>query len=219
MTGLPDRAVLEIQLTDANDQQRTCVFEFREDLERSTSTTHQYLLGNRGQYLREAVDLGSDVLGVDLPEANNRRGYHVDGGAGVVQITLTATGGDRDVRWGDGSSDPNDPNDVTKYDAAGCGPQAQMDVLDWVSSQAKTDSANAARLYTGQFSDGTYAGTPGAFGKPRAIAIRELATSNAPDDPNAFTITFEGIWTALFPTAALDEVQGAIDELAENIPE
>lgn len=219
MTGLSEKAYLEVDIVDDSDTKRTCVFELQEDLEPSTSTMKQYLLGNRGQYVREAFEISTDVLGVDVPNAGNRRGYHVDGGAGSVQISLQATGGDRDAQWGDGSSDPNNPDDVTKYDATGCDPQAQKDVLDWVAAQAKTDSASPARLYHGQFTDGSYADTAGAYNKPRAIAIAELNTTNPPDDASAFTVTLEAIWTAPFPAASVDEAQEAVQELVEGVPE
>ncbi len=150
MTGLSEKAFLEIDVVDDSDTERTCVFELQEDLEPSTSTVRLYLLGNRGQYVKEAFEIGADVLGVeDIPESDNRRGYHVDGGAGSVQLTLDAKGGGRDAQWGDGSTDPADPDDVSKFDATGCDPQAQKDILDWVVSQAKTDSAAPARLYHG----------------------------------------------------------------------
>jgi hypothetical protein len=220
MTGLSNQGYLEVDITDSSGTERTCVFGLREDLETSTGTIHLFLLGNRGQYIREAYQIGTDVLGIEgVPEPDNRRGYHVDGGAGAVTITLSATAGDRDAQWGDGSSAANDPDDVTKYDATGCGPQAQQDIIDYVVGEAKTDSANAARLYVGQWSDGTHADTAGAFGKPRAVAIAELMTTNPPDDPSAFSVTIEAIWTALFPESVLDEAQDALDELIEAIPE
>jgi hypothetical protein len=216
---LRERAVLEIDIVDDSGAERTCVFELREDLEVTTSTTKTYLIGNRGQYLREAVDLGSDVLGIDLPEADNRRGYHVDGGAGVETITIEATGGDRGLQWGDGSTDPNDPADVSQYDATGCDPGAQRDILDWIVSQAKTDSASPARLFHGEWSDGTHAGDAGAFGKPRAVAIREATLPNPPDESSAFNATIEMIWTDVFPSASVDDAQQAIDELLNEVPE
>ena len=216
MTGLSEKAYLEIDLVDDSGTERTCVFELQEDLEPSTTTTHLYLLGNRGQYVKEAFEIGTDFLDVDgVGDADNRRGYHVDGGAGSVQLTLEAKGGDRDAQWGDGSSDANNPDDVTKYDATGCDPQAQKDILDWVSAQAKTDSASPARLYHGQFTDGTYAATAGAYGKPRAIAIAELNTTNPPDDTSAFTVTLEAIGTSVFPAASVAEAQDAVQELVE----
>ena len=219
MTGLSEKAVLEIDLVDDSGTERTCVFEIYEDLEITPSTTKQYLLGNRGQYVREAFEISSGALGVDLPSAGNRRGYHVDGGAGIVTLTVSAKGGDRDVRWGDGSSNASDPSSITKYDAEGCDPGDQRDVLDWVVSQSKTDSASPARLYYGQWSDGTHASAAGAYDNPRIIAISELSAPNPPDDTSAFDITLEGIWTAAFPAASVDEAQAAIEELVEGTQE
>jgi len=215
MTGPREKAFLEIDIVDDTDTKRTCVFEFREDLQITPSPTKNYLIGNRGQYVREAIDIGSDVLGADVPEADNRRGYYIDGGAGLAQLTVEATGGDRDLQWGDGSSDPNDPDDVSMYDATGCGPRAQLDILEWVITQGKTDSASPARLYYGQWTNGTHASTAGAFDKPRAVAIQELATTDPTDEPSAFTVTIETAWAAVLPEAAVDEAQNAIEELLE----
>ncbi len=219
MTGLSQKAYLEVDIVDDEDTERTCVFEFREDLEVAPNMTKAFLIGHRGEYVREAASVGADVLGVDIPEAENRRGYYVDAGAGVETLTITATGGDRDMQWGDGSSDPADPEDVTKYDATGCDPRAQVDIIDWVISQAKTDSASPARLYHGQWADGTYADTAGAYNRPRAIAVQELSFEDPTDDPSGFTATIEAVWLAVFPEAAVDEAQRAIDELLEASPE
>lgn len=220
MTEEPDPAVLEIDIVDDDGTERTCVFEFREDLETTTSTTKAYLLGNRGQYVKEAWEIGTDVLDVEgVPESDNRRGYHVDGGAGVVQITVTAKAGDWDEQWGDGSSDSADREDTTKYDATGSTIDAQRDVIDWVASQAKTDSASPARLYYSEWTDGTHFATAGAYDKPRAITIAELTTTRSPDDPSAFEVTLEAIWTDVFPAASVEEAQEALQELVEGVPE
>jgi len=216
MTGLSGVAYLEIDIVDSNGDERTCVFELREDLEIAPTTTKQYLLGNRGQYVREAFEIGTDFLDIEgISTAGNRRGYHVDGGAGAVMLSVNAKAGDRDVRWGDGSSDPDDATSITKFDAQGCGPSAQRDVLDWAVSQSKSDSAAPARLYYGQWSDGTHADTAGAYGKPRIIAITELLTPNPSDDPSAFEVDLEGVWTSAFPASSVGEAQEAINELLE----
>lgn len=217
MTGLSDRAVLEIDIVDSEGTKRTCIFELQEDLEIAPATTASYLIGNRGAVLREAVSIGSDLLGVEgIPQADRRRGYYVDGGGGVANITISATGGDRNKQWGDGSSDPDDADSITKYDATGCDPQTQVDILDYVISQSKGDSASSgARIYYGQWTDGTHAATAGVYGKPRVLAIQEVSFQNPSDDPSAFSVTIEANWAAVFPAASVDEAQDAVEELLE----
>jgi len=218
--SLRTRAVLEIDLEDDSGATRTGVFELKEDLETTTEITRKYLLSNRGQYLREAYDIGSDFQDA-LPggDLTNRRGYHVDGGAGAFVVNLSATGGDRDLSWGDGSTDPDDQSDVSRYDATGADPLAQQQILEWYVSQAKTGSLGQARLYWGEWSDGTHASSTGAFGKPLVVALNELTTSDPPDDASAFSVDITAAWTALFPDAAVAEAQKLIDEIAAKVPE
>ncbi|MFT8175926.1 hypothetical protein, partial [Salmonella enterica] len=78
--------------------------------------------------------------------------------------SITAKGAQDDT-WGDGSTDPNDPADVSKYDATGSDPQAMKEVLEWYITQPRHGSTGNARLYVGEWSDGTYASTAGAFGE------------------------------------------------------
>lgn len=221
MTGLRNKAVLEIDLEDSSGTVHTGVFELREDLNDTGGVARQFLLSNRGQYIREAFDIGTDLLPEEITDADleNRRGYTVDGGAGEYTQRLTAKAGDRDAQWGDGSTDPNNPDDISKYDATGSDPTAQKQIFNWYASQAKTDSMGQARLHLGEWTDGTHSSTAGVFGKPLAVAITETEVTKDPEDPSALDVTIEGVWTAVFPDAVVQEAQDVVDNIAELIPE
>lgn len=221
MVGLRNRAVLEIDLQDDSGATHTCVFELQEDLQEDGEVAKRFVMGNRGQYITEIWDISADAVGAEdlTTGGRNMRGYHVDGGAGDFVQRLTARAGDKDMRWGDGSSDPDDPADITKYDATGCDRTAQKQVFEWVISQAKTDSISPARLHIGEHTNGDYSAEAGVYGQPLAVAIREASATKDPDDPSAFEVTIECVWTALAPEAALDEAQQIIDDIAGVIPE
>ena len=219
MTGLRGRAILEIDLEDETGTTRTCVFELREGLEPSSNITRRFLLSNKGQYIREAYDIGSEYIPGDLDTANteDRRGYHVDGGAGQFGQTITAAAGDKDASWGDGSTDPNDPADISRYDATGCDLTAQKQILEWVTSQAATGSKGQARLHLGEWTDGSYS-DPGVFDRPFVVAIPEVTVSRDPTE-SKLKVTLEMAWTAVFPEAVVEEAQDAVDEIINAIPE
>jgi len=221
MPGLRNKAVLEIDVQDQNGSTRTGVFVLQEDLQQSGSVSKRFLLSNRGQYIREAVDIGTEILSDELNDTDfeDRRGYHVDGGAGTYAQSLAAKAGDRDVQWGDGSTDPDDPSDVTKYDATGADPIAQKQILEWYISQSGTDSRGQCRLYIGEWADGTHAQLAGAFGKPLVLAIIESNVGLDPDDPSALDVTIEGEWTAVLPDAAVAEAESLVENISEIIPD
>lgn len=218
MPGLRNRAILEIDLRDSNDDLHTGVFELREDLSDTGEVTKQFLLSNRGQYIREAYDIGTDILPDDVAEADleDRKGYHVDGGTGMYTESLDFTAGSQDAQWGDGSTDPDDPSDLNKYDATGADPTALKQVLEWYVSQARTGSGGPARLHIGEWTDGTYSDSAGVFDRPMPVAIKETNITKDPDDPSAIEGTIELAWTAVFPDV---DVQGTIDEAAELVPD
>ena len=221
MPGLREKAVLEIDLEDSDGNTHTGVFELQEDLNDSGAVNKTFLLSNRGQYIREAFDIGTDLIPDDIANADleNRRGYHVDGGSGEYTERLTAKAGDQDAQWGDGSTDPNDPADISKFDATGCDPIVQKQIFEWYSLQAKTDSMGQARLHIGEWTDDSYTAESGVFGKPLTVAIRETEVTLDPDDPSALDVTLEGVWTAVFPEAVVEEALDIIDEIAELMPE
>jgi len=219
---LYDRTVLEVSAFD-----RTGVFEFREH-EPTREITHDYLVGGRGQVLSELYAQATDVDPTDiLPDANppRRAGYFVDAGGGRNQFTISATVGvgDEDLQWGDGSSADGEAN---QYDAAGdVNPATKRDVLLRWLAEARSDSGRQLQLYTGEWSDGTYAETAGVFGKPKPVALLSVRAEKPKDDPAVVPYTFEFEEVAPVPdideltedfTAAAEEAVGTLGDIVPD---
>ncbi|CAL92486.1 hypothetical protein BJ1_gp64 [Halorubrum virus BJ1] len=208
---LYDRAVLEVSAFD-----RTGVFAFREH-EPTRELTHDYLVGGRGQVLSELYAQATDLDPTDiLPDADppRRAGYFVDAGGGRNQFTISATVGvgDDDLQWGDGSSAEGE---VNLYDATGeAPPDAKRDVLFRWLAEARSDSGGQVQLYTGEWSDGTYADAAGAFGQPKPVAIISARAEKSKDDSSVVTYTFELEEVAPVPDA--DELTEDFTEAAED---
>ena len=219
--GLTDRAILEIDLDDASGITHTGAFSLQEDFQDTGTVAKQYLLSNRGQYLREAYDIAGDAISDEqTADLEHRRGYHVDGGAGQYTQQLEVTVSPDEDPWGDGSTDPADPTDISRFDASGeCDLTAKKQIFEWYVSQSKTGSLGQARLYVGQWSDGTYATNAGVFGRPLAVAIHETSVTRDPDEPAALNVVIEGQWTAVFPEAVVDDAATAAKDAADAILE
>jgi hypothetical protein len=219
MSGLRNKIVLEIDIQDADGTTRTGVFPLREDLNTTGEVARRYLMSQRGQYLRKIYDIGTDLLPDEVTDASleNRKGYHVDGGAGRYGLTFTGQANTREDPWGDGSADTETFN---KYDASGDAPLVvKKQVLEWYLAQAKSDSRGETRLHYGEWSDGTYSDTAGVFEEPIPVAIPESTISNDPDDPSTIEVTLQCEWTALFPDSVVMDTSNAISELASKIPD
>ncbi|WP_135830633.1 hypothetical protein [Halorussus halobius] len=219
MTGLRGEAYLEVDVPDG-DTTRTCVFHLQEELADTGAITHQYLLSNRGQLLRSAYDIGTDLLPDDVADADleNRKGYHVDGGAGTYTEDLSFQVGPGDSPWGDGSSEAGAFN---KFDASGdVDLIVKKQVWDWATSQAQTGSGNPARLHVGEWTDGSHETDEGVFEGPMPVAIKEATLTKDPDDPSALNGSIELTWTALFPDVdVVGATEDAMDEVADLIPD
>ncbi|QLH80991.1 hypothetical protein [Halosimplex pelagicum] len=218
MPGLRDKAILEIDLRDESGNVRTGKFFLQEDLNDSSELSKLFLLSNRGQYISEAFDVASDQIPDDIleGETENRRGYHVDGGAGTFGYNLTANVGPEEDPWGDGSAAAGA---VNRYDASGdVALVAKKQVLEWYVGQAKTDSGNPARLHVGEWTDGSHGTDVGAYEHPLTVAITELNIDNDPDKPSAFNATITVEWTTPW-AGAVDWAQDVVDDIAEIIPE
>lgn len=194
--SLRDKAILEIEWDG-----RTGVFVMREDLEDTEEAERNFLMAERGQYIQE---IWSEIVDVSdaLPDpADRRTGFHVDGGAGRHgwNLSWTTSFGEPDEQWGDGSSDPNDDSDFSKYDATGCHPVVKKQVFANFIAQSRTDSWGQATLHIGEWTDGTYSDESGIFG-PAAVVIEEGRLEKSGQEPISFDGTLQARRTELFPS-------------------
>ncbi|AFZ74569.1 hypothetical protein [Natronobacterium gregoryi] len=215
--GLSDKAVLEIDLDDT-----TGVFELTKEISDNAEINRSYLIGDRGQYIREAYDIGSNLIDdgiIESTDFDRREGYHADGGAGDQVHSLSFETGYGNNQWGDGSSNPDDPDDITLYDATGCPPLAQKQILEHYLSQARIDSSGQARLYWGQWTDGTHAAEAGVFDQPMYVTIPEASPSwEGGDSTSSMEGSLQVKRVALFPDVdVVGAAENALEELGELI--
>jgi hypothetical protein len=204
-----DRVILE--LDPPFDAAGTGVFVMQGSLDDTTEIERQYIAAARGQYVKEIYREASEYFdSVEAPdEDSRRRGFTIDGGAGRVVHTVSFTRGvNEDSQWGDGSTDPADPSDYSKYDATGVGVWPQRDIFEFWLTNVRADSGGQARLYISEWSDGTYADTPGVFGEPMTVSINSVTIEKPEDDPAEFAGTIE---------FALTEPVGDLGDLAEGV--
>jgi hypothetical protein len=221
--ALTDRTVLEIDGNYGPYAGETGVFVIREDLEDVEETSFQHIAGNRGQYIAEIYDQVTDLSElVDGADQRDRRaGYHLDGGAGEDSWTITGKTGvdDPDEQWGTGETDPTDPADITQLDATGCSPVSKRDIIGRWAAQQRIDSSTPARLYRGEWSDGTHADSPGVFGRPIPVVIKENRLTKSPDDPSVAEVSFTLIRTSDIPDIVEDAADDIVDALGDIVPD
>jgi len=216
---LRSTAVLEIDGFD----DRTGVFHLKDDFSDREEINREYVVSEAGQYLRYGADIVSDFTPDDIADTDfdAREGYHIDGGAGSQTWTLSFQHSvdDPSLQWGDGSSNPDDPEDYSKYDATGCHPLVAKQIFgNWLRLNS-TDSRASARLHWGEYSDGTHGGD-GLF-DPVPVTIDNATLAKDESDPSVFEGTLELTRTAEIPGLedALDDIQDAIDDLVSDIGE
>lgn len=149
-----DRAILIVER-----ENRTGVFELRNDLEPRGESRRSFLLGGRGGIVNEALSKLAQTTDNGDGEANSRQSFFVDGGGGNKERTFTAelVGGvdGETLQMGDGSSDETDSDSTTQWDATNSHHIAQWQVLDYWLSETTIGSESPAKLHYGQHSDGT----------------------------------------------------------------
>lgn len=211
MPDLRTTAVLEIEAFGTIGE-----FHLRDDLSDREEVDRQYVVSEAGQNLRYLGDIATDIAPDEIVAADfaRREGYHLDGGSGSHSWTLSFNYpvDDPGLRWGDGSSNPNDPEDYTALDATGCHPLVAKQVLGHWVAQAQTDSRGQARLYWGEYSN------DGVF-DPIPVAIDSANLSKDESDPSAFEGTLEVTRTASIPSLedAFDEVTGAVEDVVSSV--
>ena len=214
--SLETKAILEIDGNFGPYDGETGVFVFREDLEDTEELDHNHLVGNRGQYVAEIYDQVTDLTDlVEGPDERDRRaGFHLDGGAGEDVWTITANTAvdDPDEQWGNGETDPSDPSDITQLDGTGGSPTAKRDILGAWAAQNRIDSSTPARLYRGEWSDGTHADAAGVFGGPVPVVVQDTRLQRTAEDAARSEIV-----VTLVRTSNLPNIDDAVDDITEAL--
>lgn len=202
----------------------TATFEFEIGLQYSSTLEKSYLMGERGQYLREIVNQSPGTGSFD---ADRRTGYWLDGGAGNWQPQLSFETGLEDVQWGDGSGGTG-PSNVTQTDASGpdVKPLSRLQVLqNWIA-KSKSDSGGDTRIHVGEWTDGSVGSSSGgAFGQAMPVAIVDTSFSmpQTTEGPNSLegTINMSHVsqWGGYGAPGWVDDAIGAAIDAADVIPD
>lgn len=221
---LTGNAYVEIE-ADTN-----ATFQLKIGYDNQSQASKSYLMGERGQYLREIVN---QTPGTGSFDADRRTGFWLDGGAGDWQETFNfqvGVGGE-DIQWGD-SSGSRDQSGVTKTDASGTEVEgiSRKNVLDYWLAKSKSDSGGDTRIHFGEWTDGTITHISGvssaAFGQPMPVAVREwqASLSGAENDPvgqvtGSITVSHVALWGGAEAPAWVDDAVGAVLDAGELIPD
>jgi len=194
---LRNKAVLElvgdpVTAPDGTDAAGAGVFHLPAT-EDTTEFDKQMLIGNRGQALQELFSLAPIGGG----QGANGAGYNLDFGQGLqtfqLSFKLVQDGDPVDPdQWGDGSGTP-------PLDATGEHRQTQLQTLSFWARTTRTGSARTAKLYWGDWTDGTYAASAGAFGRPIDVRIMSVTAPYLRDSPSLSTPQIEFARTATVP--------------------
>lgn len=208
----------------------TATFELNIGLTSASTITKSYIMGERGQYLREVVN---QTPGTGEFDEGRRTGFWIDGGAGNWQEQFEFRTGDEDVQWGDGTGGDGQSN-VTITDASGSGVKAisRKNILEYWIAKSKSDSGGATRIHWGEWTDGDIPNISSgsidaaAYIQPMPLAIQEM-TIELPDTDQGEVNTLRGTFTAAHvdlwggaetPEWA-DSAIGAVEYIANNIPD
>jgi len=205
--GLRNSAYLVTQESPLQSQNpKVAVFELRNIEESSSTQEPAYIMGGRGQFVRQAYRYATDFDTFNVSETSpeRRAGYWIDGGAGEWTESITfRTGGETNasLRWGDGDSAEGAAN-LTRTDASGTDvddlPRRQ--VFDYWLAQTRSDSMAHTRLHIGEWTDGTFDDyredekvnvDAGVFGRPIPVAVLSSSLQSPEDESSQFTGTLE----------------------------
>jgi len=182
---------------DTSTTSGNAVFEMEIGKQQTSELNKSYIMGERGQYIREVVNqVALNEAGPDGNTADRRTGFWIDGGAGSWQETIEFETGLEATTWGDGSGGTG-PANVTKTDASGedVKKRSRADVFTYWMAATITDSNNPGLLYAGEWTDGRFEGEEGAFGKPMRVAVNDHNISTDVDRPSGLrgTVTVSHI--------------------------
>lgn len=202
-------------------------FELSIGKEVQSQGSKSYLMGERGQYVREIVN---QTPGTGSFDADRRTGFWIDGGAGDWQevVQFKAGVGDEDVQWGDDSG-TRDQSGVTTTDASGSDVAgiSRKNVFDYWMSKSKTDSSGKGKLHFGEWTDGSIAHisgvSAGAYGEPMPVAVREWSVGTDLTEPGQvngnFTVSHVALWGGAEAPEWADDASEAIQFISENLPD
>ena len=179
------------------DDQGEAVFEFESELEHESGLDRAFIMGEQGQQIREIIN-NTDETGKIEDVVNRRKGFWIDGGAGLWTATISAEiHRSDDVDWGDGTGGRGDEN-VTRRDASGqVVAVSRENILTFWMSKSITDSRRAGRLHWGEWTDGRF-GPEGVFAQPMAVAVQNHTMSTDTQDPGTLSVTIEVAHITLF---------------------
>lgn len=184
-----DTAFLEVE-----DSQGVGVFELSIGLQTAGELDKTYLMGPRGQYIKEIFNLTDELGDLKSGTTDRRAGFWVDGGAGNYSERIQFETGLEDVTWGDGSGGTG-PANVTPRDASGADvkPLTRYHVMSLWLARTLTDSRNPARLFFGEWADGTHHAEAGAFNQamPCAVTNFQPELPDTSEGPSSFSGTIE----------------------------
>lgn len=220
---LYNRAFLQVE----SDAIGLATFEFSDGFEPTEGLTKSFVMGSRGQYIREIAN--QDLLGGltgDADAGDRRTGYWIDGGAGDWEVQFAFETGLEAVRWGDGSGGEG-PTNITRTDASGADVKAmtRQQVLSHVLAETRTDSLNPGRLHWGEWTDGDIDGESvdaGVYNQPMPVAVRETSVDNPTDDTSAISGTITVSHVAPFPEEIpewIDNYLGQVENQLGDIPD
>jgi len=208
---LKQRGYLTVQ-DDSGDE---AVFEFNRGLEISGELQKQFIMSNRGQIIQEVYQQLIDDEDASAPELegrSRRKGFSIDGGGGVWSQTITFQTGleSEDIMWGDGSS--NDQLDASGPDVD---PTRRRDIIeDWLA-RSRTDSQRLAKWYYGEWTDGRFEGTAGAFNQPMFVSVDEFNMQSPEIDQNVNS--FEGNITISRVQPFPEDIPGTINDAVDRV--
>lgn len=182
---LHEKAYLVVSEDINDDATPDAVFEMEIGKQQTDELTKSYIMGERGQYIREVVNQVSGQAAGESATVDRRTGFWIDGGAGNWQETVEFETGLEDTRWGDGQSGTG-PGNVTELDASGADvkKRSRADIFTNWMARTITDSNNPGLLYAGEWTDGRFEGTAGAFNRPMPVAVTNHNISTDVDRPS-----------------------------------
>ena len=179
-----NRAVLELDAdVDGDGSDETGVFTMVGNLEIQEVVDPQPILDNAAGNISSVIE---SIL--NAGEAG-RRGVFVDLGAGAHVFEINFIGWEgaeidgTSVQWGN----TGDSGILTEADATGADATTQMQVFHRYLLAGTFDSFSPARLYVGEYADGTY-GSPGIYSDhaPLKVMIQTNRGVRTSENPKTF---------------------------------